>query len=319
VQQVLGYIGKVRYYSEQIKSSQPQKESPPRLKGQDIHFGPRKNLPKFWIKQITVSGEAWGGMQLSGKVLNIVSRQQVIDSPTTIALSGTRKDQAALTLDVNLDYRGEIPQENIQIHLKEVPISNVKLTNFPLLPYRVEKGKGDIQADMKFMGPDLSTEIKFSGNQLKFNLSDKPTDLDERLVRISRSIVESIDRVTVNAGLERTEQKYRFTLNSNLDRLIADKFKSALSEEVEKAKQDIEKRVLGEVEKYRKELDDYLNTQEEKLRTEIEKVQTEIEKQKSMITAKQKEIENNIATEKNKLQKKTEEEGKKLLKDIFKK
>ena len=115
-----------------------------------------------------------------------------------------------------------------------MPISNVKLTNFPLLPYKIEKGQGKVQAQMDFIGPDLSTDVKFVGNNIKFDLSDKPTEMDERLVRISRSIVESIDMITINANVERTEKKYKFNLNSNLDRLIADKFKSLLSQEVER-------------------------------------------------------------------------------------
>ena len=319
IQQILGYMGKARYYSAQIKSSQPEKESPPRLKGQDIHFGPRKNLPKFWIKQISLSGEAWNGMQISGKVLNIVSRQKVIDAPTTVSLNGTRKDQAALSLDVSLDYRGDTPQDRIKVQLQKMPISNVKLTNFPLLPYKIEKGLGEVQAQLDFIGADLFTDIKYRGNNIKFDFSEKPTQMDERLVRISRSIVESIDMITINANIERTEKKYSFNLNSNLDKLIADKFKSLLTQEVEKAKQDIEKRVLQEVDKYRKDLDMYIAEKEKQIRSEIEKVEKEVEKQKSMITSKQNEIEDKIAAEKNKLQKKAEDEGKKLLKDLFKK
>ena len=318
IQQILGYIGTARHYSAKIKSSQPEKEDPPRLKGQDIHYGPRKNLPKYWIKQISLSGEAWDGMQISGKVMNIVSRQTVIDAPTTVNLSGTRKDQAALALDVSLDYREDTPHEKIQLQLDKMPISNVKLTNFPLLPYKIEKGRGEVQAQMDFVGPDLSTDMKFVGNNIKFDFSDKPVEMDERLLRVSRSIVESIDIITINANVERTEKKYSFHLNSNLDKLIADKFKSLLADEVESAKQDIEKRVLQEVDKYRKELETFIADKEKQLRTEIEKVENEVEKQKAMIASKQKEIEDKIAAEKNKLQKKAEDEGKKLIKDLFK-
>jgi uncharacterized protein (TIGR03545 family) len=319
IQQILGYIGAARHYHAKIQSAKPEKEDPPRLKGQDIHYGPRKNIPKYWIKQISLSGEAWDGMQIAGKVMNIVSRQTVIDTPTTINLSGTRKDQAALALDVNLDYREDTPHEKIQLELQKMPISNVKLTKFPLLPYKIDRGQGTVRANMDFNGPDLSSDIKFVGTQINFDYSEKPPDMDERLLRVSRSIVESIDMITINANVKRTEKQYSFHLNSNLDKLIADKFKSLLSQEVENAKKDIEKRVLEEVDKYRKELDTFVADKEIQLRTEIEKIEREVEKQKSMIASKQKEIEDQIAAEKNKLQKKAEDEGKKLLKDLFKK
>jgi hypothetical protein len=199
-----------------------------------------------------------------------------------------------------------------------MPISNIKLTNFPLLPYKIKKGRGVVRAQMDFMGPDLSTDINFVGNNIEFDYSDRPNDMDERLLRISRSIVESIDKITINANVERTAKKYSFRLNSNLDKLIADKFKSMLSEEVESAKKNIEKRVLQEVDKYRKDLNEFIVGKEKELRNEIEKVEIEVDKQKALIAAKQKEIEDQIASEQKKLQKKAEEEGKKLLKDLFK-
>ena len=319
VQRVLGYVGTARYYSEKMTSGKPGKESPPRLRGQDIHFGATRELPKFWIKQISLSGEAWNDLQIAGKVENIVSQQTLIDKPTTVDISGTRRDQATLKLFTTLDYRQEVPQEKIELSLQNIPLSGVKLTNFALLPQKIQQGNGELSALLNFNGRDFESNIKFAAANLTFDYSDRPANMDDRLVALSRSITESLTLVTVDARASQLMNDFKFRINSNLDELIASRFKGILSEEIEKAKQLIETRVRQEVEKYQKELETLVAQKEQELRNQIEKVENEVKKQEEMIKQKQKEIESQITAEKNKAQQKLLDESKNKLKDLFKK
>jgi uncharacterized protein (TIGR03545 family) len=258
-------------------------------------------------------------MRIAGNVTDIVSRQQVIDKPTNFNIKGTRQDQAALSMDVTLDYRQDKPQENIKIELQGIPLQGVKLSDFPLLPYQIEEGKGKIAADMNFKGLELLSQVNFTGSQISFDYSQKPTNMDERLIRISRSIVQSLNLITFDASIKRTEQDFDFRINSNLDKLIADKFKDVGSQEIDNAKKEIENRVRNEIEKYRQEFEKIITQKELELRKEIEKIEKELESQRAMIDQKQKDIQNQIKTEKEKYQKKIEDDAKKILKDIFKK
>jgi hypothetical protein len=90
---------------------------------------------------MALSGEAHKGLQIAGNAANIVSNQKQIGQPTTFEIGGTREDQASLKFDGALDYLGEIPKENFTLNLAQIPLSNVKLTNFALLPSRIEQGK----------------------------------------------------------------------------------------------------------------------------------------------------------------------------------
>jgi uncharacterized protein (TIGR03545 family) len=319
IRRILGYINTTRSYAEKIKTSQPKKESPPRLKGQDIYFSPKQNLPKFWIKQISLSGETNNGMKLAGTVSDIVSRQHVIDKATSINIKGTRQDQAALSLDVTLDYREDKPRELIKIELQEVPLQGVKLSNFPLLPYQIEKGKGKVAANLNFKGSEMVSTVNFVGTHINFDYSQKPTNMDDRLIRISRSIIQSLNIITFDASIKRTEKDFDFRINSNLDKLIADKFKEVVSQEIDNAKREIEDRVQNEIEKFRQEFEKIISQKEQELRKEIEKIEKEIESQKAIITQKKKDIENRINEEKNKYQKQLEDEAKKKLKNLFNK
>jgi len=319
MQSITGYVGKARYYAEKVKSTSPQKESPPRLKGQDIHFGTPPNLPKFWIKQISLSGEAPNDLRLAGKVENIVSQQEVINQPTTIQITGMRRDQASLQLLTTLDYRQAVSQEKIELSMQNMPLANVKLTNFALLPQKIQKGTGKLNAVLNFVGGDFESKIQFAAADLTFDYSDRPANLDARLLELSRSITESLSLITLDALAAQTGKDFKFRLNSNLDELIASRFKEILSQEIQKAQQQIEARVRQEVEKRQKELETLMAQKEQELRAQIQKVEDEIKKQEEMIKQKQKEIENRIASEKSKLQENLQEQGKKKLKDLLKK
>jgi uncharacterized protein (TIGR03545 family) len=319
IQSPLGYVGTARYYAEKMELTKPEKESPPRLKGQDIYFAAPQVLPEFWVKQISLSGEVWNEMQISGKVENLVSQQKLIGKPTTINISGTRRDQAALQLVTTLDYLQEVPQEKIELNLQNMPLSNVKLTNFALLPQKIQQGKGKLSAVLNFSGRDFESDIRFAASNLKFDYPDKPANMDARLVKLSRSITESLILVTMEAKAVQAQGDFKLRINSNLDELIASRFKGILSEEIQKAKQQIEERVRQEVEKYRQELETLVAQKEQELRGQIQKVEDEVKKQKEQIKQKQKEIENQIAAGKNKLQQKLQEEGKDKLKGLFKK
>lgn len=317
VQMVLGYIGTARYYAEQVKSVAPKKENPPRLEGQTVYFSPREAQPKFWIKQISLSGQILNDMNLSGKVNDIVSRQTVIGKPTTIEIRGSRQDQRALNLMATLDYREDLPHEKIELQLQQIPLASVKLTDFPLLPYKIEKGSGEIQAELNFRGPEFLTDIRFDSRNLSFDFSDAPEKMDERLAKLSRSIVQSLNAISFDATIKRTPDVFNFRVNSNIDNLIADRMKSILSDEIQKARNQIESRVKEEVDEYRQKLDSLVNNRESELRDRIEKVEREIEQRKKLIADKRSEIENRINARKQELKKKAEEEAKKKLKDIF--
>ncbi|GAB4377677.1 MAG: hypothetical protein Kow0042_25780 [Calditrichia bacterium] len=315
---VSGYIGTARYYATKFSGGKPEKASPPRSKGQDIHFGSRKNLPNFWMKDFSLIVRVMNNLNIGGTIHDIVSNQNVIGKPTTIEISGVRRDGAALQLSGILDYRGDPKKEQIDLAISEMPLAGVKLTNFALLPYKIKEGRATINSRIVFEGNSLVSETRFESGNVRFDFSDAPTNMNKRLVDISRSIAQSIHTITFRAGMELRENRFKFNMSSNLDKLIADKIKEILSGEVSKARQELENRVRKEAEKYQQELQQFISEKEGALRARIDEVERRVEEQKAQIETRKKEIENRIEAEKKKLKEKVEEEAKKKLKDLFK-
>jgi len=315
IEKAAGYIGTVRYYAGKLKSSQPNEEKPPRFKGQDIRFASRQNWPNFWIQTISLSGEVPKDFSASGRIMNVASDQTLIGKPTTIELSGTRKDGATLQATGKLDYREEKPAEEFQLQMNQIPLSNVKLTQFALLPYKIQRGRGNLAALLHFEGNQFLADIKFTGSQIKFDYSETPNNLNPRLLSISRQLADAIKTIEFQAKVKQEEGKFGFTIRSNLDRLVSDQMKKILTGEVAKARKEIEKRVRQQAEKYRKELEKLIAKKETEIHKQINNAEKELQKQRNKIDKKRKEIEKRINQEKKKL----EEKAKGKIKDIFKK
>ncbi len=319
IQRVVGFIGTVRYYAKRFGKTKPEKEKTPRLQGQNIYFSSIGAVPKFWIKNVSMSGETLNGMQLSGKIKNIVSEQKLIKQATTTSLSGIRKDKASLDLNATFDYRGEESAEIIKLNLSKIPLSNVKLSNFELLPYSLKKGDGNVTAKVSFVDNNFIFDIDFIARNINFDYSTEPTNLHPKLHKLSRSITESLDHINFNAKILNEDGEFKFQINSNIDNLVATKVKSILSDEIQEASNSIKERIDREIKERQKELVKVINQIEEELGTRINSATKELLNQQALIQNKQKEIESQIEAEKKKLEDKLEDKAKDLIDDIFKK
>lgn len=294
IETITGYIGTARYYADKFKSSAPEKESPPRLQGQYVHFGKYLETPKFWIKKMDLSGELSNGLQLAGNAENIVSSQKNIDQPTSLVLGGSRSDKTALNLNALFDYRDESPRENISLKLDHLPLNGTKLTDFALLPSKIAKGSGFISADINFEADNFLSEIQFTGTQLKFDAGDKPQNLNPQLAKISHSITNAMTEVKFNTGIRQTDGKFNFNINSNIDNLIARELKQLASDEVIAARQNLEAKVTQETGKYKQELDAFVNEKVSSLVGEVQVVGDLIDEYEAELETLKKETEKKI-------------------------
>ena len=116
VRDVKTYLGYVDMAREQIKNYQPEPEieKVPRMKRQDIRFPVDRHYPKFWIKNIAVSGgedkaQNADFFYATGTVKHISSDQRVTGLPLTVALTGARGGTVKATFGGLFDRRKEEP------------------------------------------------------------------------------------------------------------------------------------------------------------------------------------------------------------------
>ena len=296
----LGYIGKAREYSAKLKSDEPEKKKPPRLKGQDIYFYTENARPDFWIKNINLSGLTPDEIELKGVAKNIVSDQRQIGKKTEIEIAGKSAKKASVSFDGLLNYLGDFPEENFNLEYSGFSLAHTKLSRTKFLPNEVLKGFGAVNASLKLAGEQIDGNIKFAGNNLVFDFSNQPPPKN-KLEEIINSVVRSVNYVTFTAKIKGKNDNLKFSLDSNLDDLFAEKIKSIVGEEVNKAKQKIKSKIDSEVNKRREQLTTLVKEKEAFLNSEIEKYKKQVDEKVKLADEKKKELEKEFEKQKSKI------------------
>jgi len=295
----LGYVGEARSYAEKFKSDKPEKQDPPRLKGQDIYFYSEHARPDFWIQKVDLSGTTENGINLTGTVADIVSDQRQIGKTTQIGIKGSHAEGASLDLAGELDYLTEVPAEKFKLQYAGFSLANTSLSESELLPNKVKNGNGTIEADINISGDFIDGKIKFTGSRLTFDFSEQKKKLN-KLEEMLYSVFQSITMVDLYVKIKGEKDNLNFNLNSNLDELLASKMKAQLGKEVDAAKQKVKARIDKEVNKYRGKLNAMVSDKETMIKNEIAKYEKMVNEKVALADKKKKEIEKEIDKQKNK-------------------
>jgi len=297
--QYLGYVGEARTYANKLKSDEPEKQDPPRLKGQDIYFYNQHARPDFWIRNIDLSGQTENQINLSGFVQNIVSDQRQIGAPTEFDIKGSSDKGAKVEMTGSLNYLEEIPKENFNVLYAGFSLANTKISDSNLLPNAVKKGIGKVESTVNLNGENIEGKVKFVGQNLVFDLSNQPKPKN-KIDEIIQSIVKSISMLDVVMAIQGKGDDLEFRINSNLDDLFVKKMNAILSGEVAAAKKKLKSKIDAEVNKYKGKLNSTISEKEKMIKSELKKYEDMINKQKESINKKKKEIEDKIKKEQSK-------------------
>jgi len=301
---IMAQIEHIRNLSAEKKAA-PRKERMP-------------HLPAFWIKEISVSAYPDEQLRLSGNILNLSSDQKKTGKPLDLKLAGKDEKIGNLTVNGLFDHRSDITQDIVNVYADEIPIRDLTLANFDLLPRKLKRGTAKLYSNLNLTDELIKITIGFEAEDIQFDYTSQP-EMDERLVKVSRSISEAIDKITFDAGIVQKDKNFSFSLSSNLDKLISSQLKKVVQDEITRAKAEIEKKVYAEMSKYKDQAESYINSNNAKLQTKIDEINTRINQQKNRIEQKKNEIENKIEEEKQKLESEAGEKLENELENLLKK
>jgi uncharacterized protein (TIGR03545 family) len=219
-------------------------------------------------------------------------------------MQGQGKNNAALTINGEFNYLGELPTEVVNATYRGISLRNTKITDSDLIPNKLANGTGAIRAALTMKGDQILSDIGFIGSDITYVTDKVPTN---RWKKLFYEAVTDLNTLTVDVQLKGTAANYAMSLNSNLDQALAAALKKSVNKEIEKAKKKLTDRVDKEVAKYRSKLDGFVQGKEKAIRDQLKKYDKEIAKYTKMADDKTKKIEEEI---KNK--------GTKKLKDLLK-
>jgi uncharacterized protein (TIGR03545 family) len=297
----IGYVATAREYSQSSNSEKPAKESPPRLKGQDIYFYNENARPDFWIKKLNVSGSTESDIKLSGLIDNIVSDQRQIGKTTDIALKGSNEKGVEVSLSGIFNYLTDQPSENFELSYRGFSLADYQLSNSKLLPNKIKNGTGELTSKIDLLKDKIEGKIDFTAKNLTFKSSTSGQSLNE-IESIIQSVLNEISQVNFSAKVKGTSKNLSLSISSNLDEILVNQMGSILNERFKKAKDDITRRIDSEIKKHRENLNKTLSEKEKLLKTEIEKYEQMLAKETNRADSKKKEIEEIYEKEKSKIE-----------------
>ena len=266
-------------------------------------------LPSLWIKKIFLSATTTGGIRMEGIVTDVSNNQTRTHVPMRIEMKGQKKNTGKINLTGIFDYRTS-PRETLVLQVKEVPIRNVDLGKFDLLPRKLKSGTGEFVTTVKITDAGMDADFGFTAKDIQFDYATQPK-MDQRLVRISNAITRAMKTVDIQAHIAQREKETDFTMVSTLDKLIAREMHAALSRELDRAVEELKKRVMKEIEPYEAQLDVEIARFERELEKRLGTNIKNLELEMSNVTGKEDDI-------KEKIDEMTKELGSKALDKLLK-
>ncbi|MGE5314562.1 MAG: TIGR03545 family protein [Acidobacteriota bacterium] len=324
----MGWIDKVKAEIPKYMPK-PEIEYPKRFKGQDILFPVARAYPKWWVKNIAISGGEDRTQDAEflygrGQVKNVTNNQQITGVPLTVSLEATKGRTHAITFDARFDRTKPARSHDFY----RATLSGMKSGDFVIgqanfLPGKLTNMTTDIAvtADVPERGFDAKVGADFKNFSLVFDAAPK-NDVE----RIVRSILEAVHGFHLDVRFWNTGNGLDVALATDLDTQIANRTKQVIGEEVAKLEAQVRAKVDAKIAEKRAEFEKLYDEKKKEVDTRIAEYEKLINDKIAMVEAKKKELTDRVEAEKNKqvdeAKKKVESEAKKRLeglkKNIFK-
>ncbi len=318
-QQILHYVELGRKYlplAQKLKSK-PKKESPPRLKGQDIYFPFHYRYPKFLIKRAFLSGATAAGDTsrayfIEGDITGLTNEPAVYAKPTHFLFDLKKVAGNAYRLKGTADHRGEVACDSLWVTAANFALGDIKLKKSKYFPQSIEAKKGNVTLTGFFIGEKINLKLNLDVSPVKFNFGEAKKD---KISQIIQEVIAGVNNVTLMAQLSGEKSDYKMRMNSNLDQLLSDQIKQTIAKNLQQAQQLIENYVQAEIAKQREKVEALIDKNQKAIYAKINDAKMVIEKKTDEFENKKKELEARIEQEKKKL----EDQAKNKLRDMFKK
>lgn len=313
IKKAVNYYNIIQDYSDRLFAQEP--------KGQDISFPDRINLPKFWIKKISISGETGisdidKGIVLSGAINDITSNQKIINKPTEIKLSGGTLKKQNYNLEIVLNYLGNFPEEIFQFSVSGISLNNQSLKENRLLPSTIDKGIMNVKTVLSRKNRIISGNLNIQTEQLAFQFAIMP---ENQINEIVQNIFKDLRKIDIDCQFRFDNERLKLRMSSNLDEVFSAKLKSVFGEEVKKGQDEIEKKVRRRLEPERQKLISFYNEKRQELESKLKDLEELINKNLLLIENQIREFEGRIESEKKKGIDKLKEKILDKLKGVIKK
>ncbi|MCL2390363.1 MAG: TIGR03545 family protein [Endomicrobia bacterium] len=305
VDKALHYMELVRKYMPEKSKEEKKIEVRERMKGRDIIYPLKHNLPSLWIGNISVSGTTGGEgkeniqVTFKGFVKNITSNQKLIGHNTTFEIAGDDTNQK-INLSGTFDRLTEIADDKILFSLEGVEAARLGIPETDYTP-SFKQAKSSITAEFILKGNDFTTKAGLYIYGLVYDSSREFPGIDKNISKYVNSLWQGINSINVNAEIGiLKESGLKFAFSSDIDKILGQRFGNILNAAIGDVKETIRKEITQYVESQKKVLQAEADNYKAKIQKEIDPKLKDIQKQlndvKALITKKEDELKKQTAS-----------------------
>ncbi len=288
------YLSYVDLAREKIQnsSSKPEMETPPRMEGQNIHFPVERAYPKYWIKQISISGGTDKAQNTEffyarGLGKNIASDQRVTGQPLTVDLKGSRGTTVSASIAALFDRRQDEPLDQYRADIAGVPLASFNIGSPDFLPATISEAKlaTALTVNIPGNGFDARTELGFRNMSIAY--AKDPANVGERL---AREVLDGVKGFDVSLRLWNTSEGFKSALATDLDDQFAARVKAVLGAELTKIQNDIRAKVTAIINGKRREFEALYAAKRADVEKRLAEYQAIVNEKTGLLEAKKKEL-----------------------------
>jgi len=279
---------------------EPSMETPPRFRGQDIHFPAERGYPKYWIKNVKVSGgtdpkQNPEAITLRGLLRNLSSDQRVTGEPIVAELDGSRGTSMTMSIAALIDRRKDIPLDQYRVEARGVPLAAFELGKSDFLPSKITEAMLHTTIAVTVPGSsfDAQASLDFSNLHLEFNA--EPRNLGERL---ARSILSGVKGFDAGLRLWKKEGGVDVAFTTDLDEQFAGGITAALGAELTKLQNEIRAKVEAAVAAKRQEFEALYARKRDEVQKQLESYQGLINEKTALLENTRKDLQARLEKQK---------------------
>jgi uncharacterized protein (TIGR03545 family) len=298
--QYSGYVDMVRAEAAKYSSSQPAMESPPRMRGQNIHFPVERGYPKFWVKNVAISGgtdrtQDPDFIYLRGVVKNVTSDQRVTGVPMTGSFEGTKGTSMTMKISALIDRRKETPLDEYRAQATGIPLAAFALGKSDFLPSKISHALLSADVAVTIPGNQFDATASLGFRQLNLEFAMEPRNLGERL---ARTVLQGVSRFDAGLRLWKKGAGADVAFTTDLDDQFARGIRGALGAELTRLQNEIKEKVDAKLSEKRKEFEAFYAQKRDEVQKQIAVYQNLIKEKTDLLDSKKKELEARLEKEK---------------------
>ncbi len=269
---------------------EPEIETPPRMKGQDIYFPVETGYPKYWVQKLVVSGgtdrkQDTEYLYAKGEAKNITSDQRVTGLPMTVQLSGTQSGKVSATLGALMDRRKQTPLDEYKAGITGIGISDIGIGSESFLKGKITGSQLAAEVTVSIPGDRFDGSANLHFRQVGFSYAGAPAHIGERLVR---DVLDGVNGFDLKLRGWKTDTGFDVALATDLDALFIGRVKAVLGAELNKAQAELRARVNAIIAKKRQEFETVYNARKAEVEQQLAQYQALVNEKISIVETKKK-------------------------------